>query len=363
MTAEKSEQEGAEPMERFAVDESGYTGFDLMNAEQRFQGATAIDLSDEEASDLIDRHFPNLVAAELKYSSLARRANNHERLLNLQRDVLHNHKCVTCVCDKRFLLTLIFLDYAAEPFYHEQGFDFYEDGQNYALASLLYRTGPTFFGEQAFHALLAAFQTAVREKTTQSLDTLVAAARACKWEEMGEAIGPIAMGSTACLRAIATPGVSTDAAFPVLQALITRMEVMAKGPYRVEHDRSKNLLQYNELLQRLIAHDADVEFKETAITTLKFPLKLREVTQVDSQDSPSIQVADVLIGAAIEAGNSLAGLRENRFDAEALLALYAPDQFIHIIPSLDFAEQKEFRKGTQASKVIDYFAEHFYKRK
>mgnify|MGYP002682784146 CR=1 FL=1 len=29
-------------MECFHIDESGYTGFDLLNAEQRFQGATAV---------------------------------------------------------------------------------------------------------------------------------------------------------------------------------------------------------------------------------------------------------------------------------------------------------------------------------
>lgn len=34
-------------MECFHIDESGYTGFDLLNAEQRFQGATAVAISDE----------------------------------------------------------------------------------------------------------------------------------------------------------------------------------------------------------------------------------------------------------------------------------------------------------------------------
>ncbi|HEY1779936.1 MAG TPA: hypothetical protein VGG79_05805 [Roseiarcus sp.] len=33
-------------MEYFRIDESGYTGFDLLNAEQRFQGAAAIAISD-----------------------------------------------------------------------------------------------------------------------------------------------------------------------------------------------------------------------------------------------------------------------------------------------------------------------------
>jgi hypothetical protein len=116
------------------------------------------------------------------------------------------------------------------------------DGQNYALASLLYTVGPTLLGEAAFDDLLVAFQRAVKEKTSQALDALVKAARKLNWRELPEALGPLALCSPECLSAIATPGVSTDAAMVVLQSLITRMEVMAAGPYWVEHDQSKNLL-------------------------------------------------------------------------------------------------------------------------
>ncbi|KQM72977.1 hypothetical protein ASE72_19010 [Sphingomonas sp. Leaf20] len=37
-------------MECFRIDESGYTGFDLLNRDQRFQGATAVAISDADAS-------------------------------------------------------------------------------------------------------------------------------------------------------------------------------------------------------------------------------------------------------------------------------------------------------------------------
>lgn len=47
-------------------------------------------------------------------------------------------------------------------------------------------------------------------------------------------------------------------------------------------------------------------------------------------------------------------------NAEKLLSLYAYNQFIYLVPSLDFEEQKEFRRGTQAGKLIDYFAKHFH---
>jgi len=347
-------------MECFRIDESGYTGFDLLNPEQRFQGAAAVSISNEDARHLISEHFPRLKAPELKYRALSRRRVNHPRLLSLQRDLLAHYKCVTYVCDKRFLLILLFLDYAVEPFYYERGVDFYKDGQNYALASLLSVAGPTLLGAEALDNLLVAFQRAVKEKSPKALSNLVAAARQTHWRRLPEALGPLAKyAAPECLRAIATPGVDTDAALVVLQSLISRMEVMADGPYRVEHDQSKNLLTYHELIQRFIDHDEEIEFRQTEIASVKFPLKLVEVTQVDSKASPAVQLADVIIGAAVEAVKNLAGLRSSGPDPKALMAIYAENQFIHLTPSVDFEEQWRFRQGTQAAEVIDYFAAMF----
>lgn len=348
-------------MECFRIDESGYTGFDLLNAEQRFQGATAIAIDDDEARRLIREHFPTLQASELKYRALARRPANHSRLMALQRDLLTHYKCVTYVCDKRYLLLLMFLDYAVEPFYYEREMDFYEDGQNYSLASLLYTVGPTLLGKGALDRLLASFQRAVKEKSPESLAALVDAARASRWQDLPEALGPLAQfAAPECLEAIATPGVSTDAAFVVLQSLVSRMEAMADGPYRVEHDQSKNLLTYHDLLQRYIRHEEVITFRQSEIASISFPLKLQLVTQVDSKSSPAVQLADVMIGAAIEAANTLTGQRVGALDAEQVMGLYADHQLIHMLPSIDFEEQKRFRQGTQAGQVIDYFAKNFH---
>jgi hypothetical protein len=88
------------------------------------------------------------------------------------------------VCDKQYLLLLMFVDYAVEPYYYERGVNFYEDGQkNYALASLLYYAGPTVLGQVAFDDLLAAFQRAVKEKTPEAIKHLVAAARRKKADQ------------------------------------------------------------------------------------------------------------------------------------------------------------------------------------
>ncbi len=75
-------------MECFRIDESGYTGFDLLNPEQRFQGAAAIAIEDKEAARLIKEHFPRLQADELKFRALSRRPVNHPRLIAMLGDLL-----------------------------------------------------------------------------------------------------------------------------------------------------------------------------------------------------------------------------------------------------------------------------------
>lgn len=251
---------------------------------------------------------------------------------------------------------MMLLEYGAEPYYYDRSFNFYQDGQHYGLGSLMAVAGPNLLGRDAFYTMLAAFQRAVKEKTPNSLRDLVTAVRRTNWAVLPEALGPLAHADPACLQEIAGPGVTTDAAMVVLQALISRMEVMADGPYRVEHDRSKNLVAYHDLLQNFIDHTNDVEFRVSQIAGIKFPLKLKEVVQVDSRASPAVQLADVMIGAAIEAGNTLIGQQTGGLDPKTLLSLFADDQFIHMIPHIDFEAQKEFRRGSQGAEMIDYFA-------
>lgn len=101
-------------------------------------------------SRLINEHFPRLQSKELKYRALSRRPRNRPHLLALLRDLLQNYKCVTHVLDKRFLLILMFCDYAVEPWYYKHGVNFYADGQNYAMGSLLSAVGPKMLGAEPY---------------------------------------------------------------------------------------------------------------------------------------------------------------------------------------------------------------------
>ncbi|MBN6379358.1 hypothetical protein JZM21_33510, partial [Escherichia coli] len=134
--------------------------------------------------------------------------------------------------------------------------------------------------------------------------------------------------------AIMTDGISTDASFTILNALISRTEMMSSGEYAIEHDRSKNLLTYNERLNYLINCDKAGEFKHSEIATISFPLKLKKVYQIDLKESPSVQLCDVLIGACIESFYQLMDSKE--LNESSVLSLYQDSQLIHFIPDIDF---------------------------
>lgn len=128
-------------------------------------------------------------------------------MLALLAELLRGCKSVTYVCDKRFLIILMFCDYAVKACCYERGFNFYEDGQNYGMVSLLAKAGSTLLGKSEFDALLAVFQRAVKEKTSGALDALVVAARKTEWQKLPEVIGPLAKyAAPECLEAIATEG-------------------------------------------------------------------------------------------------------------------------------------------------------------
>ncbi|CUZ53933.1 DUF3800 domain-containing protein [Serratia marcescens] len=343
-------------MDIFSIDESGYTGRDLLQKSQPWQGASAVKISRDDALYLIKQHFPKCKAPELKFSSLKKRDSYQKPIFTLQQELLANFPCVTCVADKRFILIQMFIEYAVEPFYYDHGINLYENGGNVSMASMAYYVCQGYFGKD-FDNILMSFQNAMHEKTHTAVNALIASVRAVNWRLLPEVLGPIALEHPDCIESIINPNISTDAAFIILQALITRTELMSEGPYGIEHDRSKNLLQYNEYLSMLIKCQTSAEFKMSEVASISFPLKLNNVQQVDSKLSPAVQLCDVLIGSAISGVRQL--LHDKKMPFYSALKLYEGEQLIHFLPDTDFEGQKEFRRNGQGSEYIDFIAEQF----
>jgi len=342
-------------MECFYVDESGYTGYNLLDRKQPLQGVAAIFINSSDAKQLINEHFPKRQFNELKYEVIARRQSNHQRIIALLRDLLREFKCVGFICHKRYLLILQFLEYGFEPYYYAHGHDFYKDGKNYCLGSLIYYEGQNFWGDKC-DKLLLAFQTAVKQKNDDSIKKLIAIAESLIQSELGCILLPLAKGFPECISSIMTEGVSTDATLTALHSLITQLETIATDKYRIEHDQSENLLKYNEILHKMIQFDRPKEYVHSKNVGIKYPLKLSGITQVDSKNSPPVQLADTLIGALLDSVNALLNSVHTEYKEKLISLFDCHENFSFILPSKDFEREKEMRKGTQANEIINFYA-------
>ena len=258
----------------------------------------------------------------------------------------------------------MFVDYAVEPFYYEKGINFYEDGQNYAMASLLSVAGQTTLGQPAFDGNPRVFPSRGQREDAGSSER---SRLFCASDEVARISGGSWTARARsqpleCLSAVANPGVEHRRG---LGGIAVPDQPNGSDGRRPVSGRARSIQEPAHLPRSSAtihrSRPGNRVSPDPRSPPSNFRSSLSEVTQVDSKTSPAVQLADVMIGAAIEAANNLAGLRSGGPDPEAVMSLYADHQFIHMIPVDRLRRAATIPpEGTQAADVIDYFSANFF---
>ena len=340
------------------VDESGFTGGDLLNADQPFMALSAISIGEEDAKELCVKHFATVQAPELKHAALARRSTYHSALLAVQQECLEKHKALSFVVDKRYMCVLKLLDDCVEPACFADGIDFYEQGSHLGLASLLTVTAPVFWGRERFEELLLLYQVAVRDKTSAAIDELCDCAAKLTRLELGEYLLPLAWKHPAIISEIHGEG-SSDIAPSLLFGLLSKIEEHAPKGYALVHDPSPGMRAYHGMLEAL-RNTSPHNFYVSSLCQITYPLKLSSVREEDSKLSRGLQLADVLAGGIVAAVRPKPALATY---GTAVLNLYGDHNLLHMIPNTDFEELKQQFAGSQISRAINFAAMQAASRK
>jgi len=335
------------------VDESGFTGRDLLSTDQPFMSLAGIFVSQKDAAAIRARHFPRSRASELKHKSLSKRPAYYGPLLAVQRECLTNHKGVAYVVNKKYMCILKMLDDCIEPVWYKKGFDFYQRGAHLALASLIYATANTFWGDGSLDRLLRLFQEAIHAKTPEKIKELSAFVRELQGRKVAEYLAPIASMHPVFVESISSPLTSTNIAFSLLSGLVTRLEKFAQGPYIVVHDRSETMRQYHGVLKEICSDETTTKYRISDICHISYPLKMHDVKDGESKDHFGLQLADILAGGVISCARALAGI-DNKNDYNIkILAQYSDDNIIFMLPSTDFEETIRRFNDNDISASID----------
>jgi hypothetical protein len=309
-----------------ACDESGAEGENVYASEHRVFVHASVDLTLDEAAGVIAevQRLAPTQASEYKSRQLLRPSGQKALDWLLAEDGVLVGRARAFVVDKDYFVVAKIVDMLIEEVTHESGDDLYANDQARTFAWTLYRQGQRALGTADWSALVAGFNSLMRSKQRKSVKTSV--------EEFFTVVDRVRLRShrrdveveeVLALLWRARPHADIfqdDLAdvpdqLPSLDPLIAAIPQTARSwyeisgrPVRLVHDRQAVLTPGRvAAMINILAHPPP-EFAHFVP-----PVDVVAIDQVDSQDDPRVQVADLLAGAARQiAANALAGKRDDR---------------------------------------------------
>jgi hypothetical protein len=285
------------------LDESGYTGPDLINREQLVFTLASTNIGEAEARLLLDTHF-GARPTEVKFTNLAKSNRGKSQIIAFVRSLdLSRKNCAFYSFHKEFLLLAFLIDFFLEPMMREDGLNLYEQGGNIALSNVSYLTLGTCLGLDGRRELLRQFQVMVRDRTRFAFesfwDSVEKAIR--EHELIGQVLGalPVARDRLGYEHLSRLPvGLLDLGDYGLLETVQHWGQLLSDAEFILVHDQSRFLEKQREFWETVLnpANPAAVVGQDRR--TIGFPLPVRGLRLEDSRHYPQLQIADLVASAA-----------------------------------------------------------------
>lgn len=310
-------------MKQVHFDEFGNTGQDLLNSDDPVFVLSACHFTPDQERALLT-HFSGRQGPELKCSRLRKTETGKRAILGFldQPEITPSSVSVYMV-HKPFMVVSKYCDIVLEPSHRQAGVDFYERGLNIATANLLATVMPAFLNPATWNSFLAAFVRMVRERSTGAFRDFVRFAELIRahLEHVNAELSHYVSASVLLDPAELLPMLSGDELDPLVPAyhlLANHWGRQLGGQFSIIADRSKVLATERE---RLLAFSSKTIRPFVAgydRRTVDFPLKVFDITSVDSRLHRQVQFADIIAGAVGGAARSPERFRDGSFENQIL---------------------------------------------
>lgn len=287
------------------MDESGFTGEDLLHLEQPVFVHVSTCLSDEECAALAKDHFSGVQGDELKHKRLGRRPNGQSRILDFVNAVVGKDKFTIWLCHKEFTLLTYLVDLWVEPSMYKHGIDLYKDGGSVALSNMTYYCLKVFQSDRFLRGHLERFQRMMRFRTPQNYRKFFAMLHRdyLRTDKRTKDILVFYLGAGMELGydlLARTPARALDPALTTTVSTCMHWRKRTDAPLRLIHDRSSNLSKDKWLWERIAS--AEIENVVLGIPghEVVYPLNVEETEFGDSHTHLQLQFCDLVAGACAE---------------------------------------------------------------
>lgn len=345
------------------MDETGFTGEDLMSESQPVFVHVSTDLTDEEARNLFDRYFSGVRVRELKHSKLSRRPSHQRKILDFLQGVKSSpQRFTSCVCHKRFLLLTYLVDLWVEPAMRKYGIDLYKDGANLGLANMAYYCLKSFQSDAYLSDILIRFQHMMRKRTLLSYNVF--------WDKLYRDFHTLDKNTNDILvfflggerelgfpHLRSLPNRSIDPIFTTAHSTVGHWRKHKDQPLKLVHDQSSNFAKDKELWDLMTSPDMDRATIGIPGREMRFPLNVAETKFTASKEHLQLQYCDLLAGACATRARRVLGFRHGDVYSAGLEAVGLDDFSIVTIWPQPAVTPEELGMKGWSSQLVDYTAE------
>jgi hypothetical protein len=348
----------------YYVDETGFTGEDLLAEDQPIFVQATNDFSDEEAQQLIASIFGGIGSAELKYNRLARNGRYHERIIELVRVLASDPlRAGAWVAHKEYALMTLVVDWWMEPLAYKFGMNLYKDGANHGMANMLYSCLEGFWSPAFRRKLLLHFQRMFRTRTPKRYEECRRFVEKEKLRVGGDRDEIMRYFSLSFLllghdHVLGVPERVLDIALPGLVQLGHGWNQRHPGPWELVHDQSSNMVKQKWIWDAYSAATMPPATFDAPGVVAQFPMNVLQTRFADSVQQKQLQICDVLAGACSavlrfdrnEPGD--AAYREKLLEAGIETLILAG-----LLPSTDVTPESLGRKGWDGNIALEWLTE------
>lgn len=347
-------------MTKIYLDESGFTGDDLYNAEQRYFVVASTLIDDDEAEQLLRECFPRYQGQEFKFSNIWKRDASRLGLRALaSRIPTLSERVFAFIVDKRFSLLVKLFDYLVEPAAYASGYDWYADGwgmryMNTVHRDLLMHGGESLYDETV--RLWSAFARSPSNATLTAFSTHVDKVESTS-ESLLHSMFSLLKRGLIQFR-LDTPDLEGFTDSSEIQVTSVFSSIVWWRQHRSEdfdlvHDESSAFLKQQGMWNAMLSNDIEPQrFPIANGTYVDLPIRVNSTTGIRSHDSFAVQLCDVIAGFAGKAAPGLGGGSRDDFVLE-LVSLGAGELvYGGVMPHALYVD-KERPKRREGPDVVD----------
>lgn len=344
------------------LDEAGYTGRNLLDPAQPIFTLASLCCPEDVCKDLKQKFFNKVKAAELKYTSLARRHSGQQMVLAFLRELAeHPDRVKLAIADKEYVLVTKMVDVIVEPAMHMDGIDAYDRGFNIILSNIFYSLIPSLGGRDFFRKLLSHFQQMMQSREPDDYRKFFGLIVDREFEDstLEEFLWFLRAGHYKLnVDILDAPTHTLDFAMSLTLSLMTlwREDIKDGSGITLIHDASSAMARDKDIWDSLVNPDITPQIVGYDVRKVQFPISVTETHAEDSKNWVGLQLADIVAGATAASARWLAEGSDVKdkylYEVNELINSESYNKFV-IWPSNKFTPEELGTVGENATPLVD----------